>query len=56
MHPINLEIIVSILESVSGKDIDSIVNSWDGSTAIAVADALLGLSVNKSAKEDLVEF
>lgn len=50
------EIIVSILEAVSGKDKDEIVKSWDGSTAVAVADALAGLSVNTSAKNDLVEF
>lgn len=50
------EIIVSILEAANGRDADDIVKSWDGSTAIAVADALSGLSVNKSAKDDLVEF
>ena len=51
------EIIVSILETYAGKDKDSIINSWDGSTAIAVADALSGLSVNKISKDnDLIEF
>ena len=51
------EIIVSILETYAGKDKDSIINSWDGSTAIAVADALSGLSVNKVSKDnDLIEF
>lgn len=51
------EIIVSILETYAGKDKDTIINSWDGSTAIAVADALSGLSVNKVSKDnDLIEF
>ena len=51
------EIIVSILETYAGKDKDEIIKSWDGSTAIAVADALSGLSVNKvSADSDLIEF
>ena len=51
------EIIVSILETYAGKDKDEIINSWDGSTAMAVADALSGLSVNKvSNSNDLIEF
>lgn len=51
------EIIVSILETYAGKDKDEIIKSWDGSTAIAVADALSGLSVNKTSNDnDLIEF
>lgn len=51
------EIIVSILETYAGKDKDEIIKSWDGSTAIAVADALSGLSVNKVSKDNgLIEF
>ena len=51
------EIIVSILETYAGKDKDEIINSWDGSTAMAVADALSGLSVNKMSEgNDLIEF
>lgn len=51
------ELIVSILEAHAGKDKDEIIKSWDGSTAIAVADALSGLSVNKQTGDnDLVEF
>lgn len=51
------EIIVSILETYAGKDKDEIINSWDGSTSIAVADALSGLTVNKGSKgNDLIEF
>lgn len=51
------EIIVSILETYAGKDKDTIVKSWDGSTAMAVADALSGLSVaNDVSSNGLVEF
>lgn len=51
------ELIVSILEAHAGKDKDEIIKSWDGSTAIAVADALSGLSVSKQADtNDLIEF
>lgn len=39
------EIIVSILQTVKGDSLDSIVKSWDGSTAVAVQDALSGLTV-----------
>lgn len=51
------EIIVSILETFSGKDTDTIVKSWDGSTSVAVAEALNGLSTttNKDSA-GLVEF
>lgn len=51
------ELIVSILEAHAGKDKDEIINSWDGSTAIAVADALSNLSINKQSNDsDLIEF
>lgn len=50
------EIIVSILEAMSGKDKDSIVKSWDGSTAIAVKEALDGLSITNSKENGLIEF
>lgn len=49
------EIIVSILETMAGKDIHTVVNSWDGSTSIAVAEALNGLTTVKNSS-DLVEF
>ncbi|WP_425806632.1 hypothetical protein ACHOLT_06465 [Desulfitobacterium sp. Sab5] len=49
------EIIVSILEAMSGKSIDSVVNSWDGTTAVVVKEAINGLAgITKSNK--LVEF
>lgn len=51
------EIIVSILETYTGKEKEDIIKSWDGSTAIAVADALSGLSINKTPSDtDLIEF
>ena len=51
------ELIVSILEAHAGKDKDEIIKSWDGSTAVAVADALSGLTINKTSTEsDLIEF
>ena len=51
------ELIVSILEAHAGKDKDEIIKSWDGSTAVAVADALSGLTINKQSSEsDLIEF
>lgn len=48
-------IIVSILEAMAGKSIDEIANSWDGSTAVVVREALSGLKVKKNNNE-LVEF
>lgn len=50
------EIIVSILETYTGKDKEDIISSWDGSTSVAVADALAGLSVGKVSDNELVEF
>lgn len=49
------EIIVSILEVMAGKDVDSVAQSWDGSTAMVVKDSLSGLT-SSSAKSELVEF
>lgn len=49
------EIIVSILEAMSGRSIDSVVNSWDGTTALVVKEALSGLTgITKST--GLIEF
>ena len=39
------EIIVSTLEMVSGKNLVEVVESWDGSTAILVSDALKDVNV-----------
>lgn len=51
------EIIVSILESYSGKDIQEIVNSWDGTTGLVVKEVLDGLSKLKNNNDsDLIEF
>ena len=41
------EIIVSLLESVAGKDTEEIINSWDGDTQLAVRNALSGLPAGK---------
>ena len=49
------EIIVSILEIAAGKDAKKVIDSWDGSTAIAVRTAIGKLST-LNASEDLIEF
>jgi len=49
------EVIVSILEAMGGKDVDSVAASWDGTTSMVVKTALNGLqSVSKT--DDLVTF
>lgn len=49
------QIIVSILERMAGKSVDEIAESWDGSTAVVVREALQGLTTKKE-DTDLVEF
>ena len=49
------QIIVSLLEAMAGKSVRDIVGSWDGSTAVAVKEALSGLTEKKEDK-GLVEF
>lgn len=41
------EIMVSLLESVAGRDTEDIINSWDGDTQLAVRNALSGLPARK---------
>lgn len=49
------QIIVSILERMAGKSVDEIANSWDGSTAVVVREAIAGLTTKKE-ETDVVEF
>ena len=49
------QIIVSILEVLSGKDAEDVASSWDGSTAVVVRNAISGLTARKEDKE-LIEF
>lgn len=42
------EVIVSILEVANGKDVDSVVKTWSGSTAIAVRGAINGLATTSA--------
>jgi hypothetical protein len=49
------QIIVSILERMAGKSVEDIVDSWDGSTAVAVKEAISGLAETKE-RSDLIEF
>lgn len=49
------EIIVSILETMGGKDIDEVAATWDGSTSMVVKDALHDLK-SKTAQNDVVTF
>lgn len=49
------EIIVSILEVASGKDAKEVVDSWDGTTSVAVSKAISGLT-NIDGSKELVEF
>ena len=51
------EIIVSLLESIAGRDTEEIINSWNGDTQVAVRNALGGLPAkNKSLLKGLIRF
>lgn len=51
------EIIVSVLEALSGKDVESICDSWDGTTAVSVRKAIGGLTaMNSDESNDVIEF
>jgi hypothetical protein len=48
------EIIVSTIQVNEGADADKVADSWDGSTAVVVRDALKNLSKSSSGSSDLV--
>jgi hypothetical protein len=50
------EVIISTLQVLAGEDIDKVVNSWDGSTALVVKNAISGLSATLASSEGLVKF
>jgi len=49
------EVIVSILELHAGKDVNTVVNSWDGSTSVVVKNAINDLAI-ASAESNLITF
>lgn len=48
------EVIVSTIQVVEGENTDAVVDSWDGSTALAVRTAVTGLSRRASAGGEVV--
>ena len=50
------EIIISVIQAATGQNINNIVNSWDGSTQLAVKKALEGLSTQKEKSSGLIRF
>lgn len=51
------EIIISVLQVDNGASIEDVTNSWDGSTKIAVSNAISGLSKKKDTNtQDIVLF
>lgn len=50
------EIIVSILEVAGGKDAKEVANSWDGTTAVVVKEAIKNLVATINEDNELIEF
>lgn len=50
------EVMVSLLQTIKGDSVTDIVESWDHSTGLVVANALRGLTVNGNASSDVVVF
>lgn len=49
------EVIVSVLEIASGKNLSKVVDSWDGSTGIAVANSLGSVSIGSTYQPKLLD-
>lgn len=49
------EVIVSILETMSGKNVETVAESWDGSTSVVIKNAISGLT-SVSSTSELVTF
>lgn len=50
------EIIVSVIEAAEGHEVSDIVNSWNGSTQVAVRETLSGLMTKPDSGTGLVRF
>lgn len=50
------ETIISILQVAAGEDIDTVVDSWDGSTSLVIKDAIKNLTGIYSTSTDVVKF
>ena len=50
------EIIISTIQVVSGEKVDSVINSWDGTTALVVKKAIQDLSEIGGDKKGVVRF
>ncbi len=50
------QIMVSLMESIAGKDTQEIIESWDGSTQLAVKNALGGLTKRRNALGGIIRF
>lgn len=50
------EVIVSLLQVLAGADKDTVVNSWDGSTALVVQKAISDLATSNGGSTGLVKY
>lgn len=49
------DVMAKLNEVMSGKDVDTVAKSWDGSTSMIIKDSISGLT-SASAKNELIEF